>query len=126
MNSWASIAKKNNASSNVSNNIKLQKTIQTNALINYNNDMMLIKNKHSNSISEIYNGLLDKLNNGYFTILSIDTHQKRDQFITMILDNFNIDYHIKYDNFNSDSDIPEINISDDEEFVPTYSKFAYQ
>ena len=43
----------------------------------------------------------------------------------MIFDNFNYDYHIRYDNFNSDSDIQDNLNSDDEEFVPIYSKFAY-
>jgi hypothetical protein len=126
MTSWASIAKKPVSIVSLSEKDNLKQNPDLNAPSTHTNDLIQIKNKHISSISEIYNGLLDKLNNGYFTILSIDTHHKRDQFMHMLLNNLNIDYHLKYDNFNSDSDIPELSISDDEEFLPTYSKFAYQ
>lgn len=103
----------------------LQPELQSNIVTHIDFDMELIKNKHLNGLSEIYNILLDRLNNGYFTILTIDNNCRREQFINMLFHNFNINYHLRYDNFNSDSDVQEIINSDDEEFVPTYSKFAY-
>jgi hypothetical protein len=144
MSSWASIAKQNSSSNSADKkqpqdkiqpklqpklqpNLqpKLQPKLQPNIITPMNNDIELIRNKHICGVSEMYNILLDKLNNGYFTILTIDNNFRREQFINMIFSNFNIDYHIKYDNLNSDSDVQEITNSDDEEFVPTYSKFAY-
>jgi hypothetical protein len=144
MSSWASIAKQNSSSNSTDKKqsqdnlqLKLQPKLQPklqhqfqsklphNIITPINNDMELIRNKHICGVSEMYNILLDKLNNGYFTILTIDNNCRREQFINMIFSNFNIDYHIRYDNFNSDSDVQDITNSDDEEFVPTYSKFAY-
>jgi len=121
MSSWLQVTRKNchNKSNDDSN---LQTTV---AVEQENNDINLVQNKHLNSISEIYNNILERMNNGYFTILSIDNNNKRRDFINMIFGNFNYDYHIRYDNFNSDSDIQDNLNSDDEEFVPIYSKFAY-
>ena len=121
MSTWSQVARKN-CHSKSDNNINLQPKV---VLENENNDISLVQNKHLNSISEIYNNILERMNNGYFTILSIDNGNKRRDFINMIFGNFNYDYHIKYDNFNSDSDIQDNLNSDDEEFVPIYSKFAY-
>jgi len=125
MNSWAVIAKKNRTNSSDEKK-ELHPNLENTINLNGFNDMQLIKNKHISSLSDIFNTVLDKLNNGYFTILTIDNNSRRDHFINMMLNNFNINYHMKYDNFNSDSDINEINNSEEDEFVPTYSKFAYQ
>ena len=124
MSSWASITKKNGTNKLIENT-NLQPKVHTNVKNEYiYNDMELIKYKHVTGVSEMYNILLDKLNNGYFTILSIDNNYRRENFINMMFNNFNIDYHMRYDNFNSDSDMQEIINSEDEEFVPSYSKFA--
>jgi hypothetical protein len=126
MSSWANIAKKN-----ISNKLDDKPISQLEQQLNNTNDkdnnqLELLRNRHVCSVSEIYNTLLDKLNNGYFTVLSIDISYRREQFINMIFRNFNINYHIKYDNIYSDSDINDnLNSDDESEFVPTYSKFAY-
>ena len=121
MSSWLQVTRKN-CHNKPNDNSNLQPTV---AIEQENNDINLVQNKHLNSISEIYNNILERMNNGYFTILSIDNNNRRKDFINMIFGNFNYDYHIRYDNFNSDSDIQDNLNSDDEEFVPTYSKFAY-
>jgi hypothetical protein len=121
MSSWLQVTRKN-CHNKSNDNSNLQPTV---AIEQENNDINLVQNKHLNSISEIYNNILERMNNGYFTILSIDNNNRRRDFINMIFGNFNYDYHIRYDNFNSDSDIQDNLNSDDEEFVPTYSKFAY-
>ena len=121
MSSWLQVTRKN-CHNKSNDNSNLQPTV---AIEQENNDINLVQNKHLNSISEIYNNILERMNNGYFTILSIDNNNRRKDFINMIFGNFNYDYHIRYDNFNSDSDIQDNLNSDDEEFVPTYSKFAY-
>lgn len=126
MSSWVNIAKKNS-----SNKLDDKPILQSKMQLNNTNDSVdnrleLLKNRHLSCLSEIYNTLLDKLNNGYFTVLTIDISDRREQFINMIFRNFNIDHHIKYDSIYSDSDIHDNLNSDDEgEFVPTYSKFAY-
>lgn len=122
MSSWATLTKKN--CSNTSDDTKKEqpKFIAE----QQNNDIELVQNKHINSFFEIYNNMLDKINNGYFTILSINNNSsRRNDFFNVICSNLNYDYHIKYDNFNSDSDIQENINSEDDNFVPTYSKFAY-
>ena len=121
MSSWLQVTRKN-CHNKSDDNINLETKV---IVEKENNDINLVRNKHLNSISEIYNNILERMNNGYFTILSIDNNSRRRDFINMIFDNFNYDYHIRYDNFNSDSDIQDNLNSDDEEFVPIYSKFAY-
>ena len=121
MSSWLQVTRKN-CHNKSDDNINLETKV---IVEKENNDINLVRNKHLNSISEIYNNILERMNNGYFTILSIDNNNRRRDFINMIFDNFNYDYHIRYDNFNSDSDIQDNLNSDDEEFVPIYSKFAY-
>ena len=121
MSSWLQVTRKN-CHNKSNDNSNLQPTV---AIEQENNDINLVQNKHLNSISEIYNNILERMNNGYFTILSIDNNNRRRDFINMIFGNFNYDYHIRYDNLNSDIDIQDNLNSDDEEFVPTYSKFAY-
>jgi hypothetical protein len=126
MSSWVNIAKKGSSNKLDDKPILQSKQQLNNTSDSVENHIELLKNRHLSSLSEIYNILLDKLNNGYFTVLTIDINDRRDQFINMIFRNYNIDYHIKYDSIYSDSDIHENFNSDDEgEFVPTYSKFAY-
>jgi hypothetical protein len=121
MSSWLQVTRKN-CHNKSDDNINLETTVIVEKV---NNDINLVQNKHLNSISEIYNNILERMNNGYFTILSIDNNNRRRDFINMIFDNFNYGYHVRYDNFNSDSDIQDNLNSDDEDFVPIYSKFAY-
>ena len=126
MTSWANIAKKN-TTNKLDANVSVNSIITENTNIdNCESDKMYIKNRHAINILDIYNILLEKVNNGYFTVLTIDTNNRQNQFINMILNNMNIDYHLKHDNVNSDSDVQEnVNSDDESEFIPSYSKFAY-
>ena len=126
MTSWANIAKKN-SDNKIEDNEKLKSIIKQNIIVdNLDTDKEFIRNKHISNVLEIYNILLEKVNNGYFTVLTIDTNNRQNQFINMIFNNLNLDYHLKHDNINSDSDVQE-NVNSDEEieFTPSYSKFAY-
>lgn len=126
MTSWASIAKEN-TSNKLNNKTNLQTIVKENITIdNSQFDKECIKNKHISNVLEIYNVMLDKVNNGYYTVLTVDTNNRQNQFINMIFNNMNIDYHLKYDIIDSDSDIQENLNSDEEvEFTASYSKFAY-
>jgi len=126
MSSWANIAKKNTINK-IDNNEILKSIIKEKSIIdNIESDIDLIKNKHISNVIEMYNILQEKVNNGYFTILTINTNNRLNQFINMIFNNFNMQYHLKHDNIYSDNDLQE-NVNSDEEidFTPSYSKFAY-
>jgi hypothetical protein len=122
MSKWSNIVK-NNINKSETEKKETKPKVEVN--INQKSDIKLVQNKYIESISEIYFDTLDKINNGCFTILTVKHQYMCNDFCNMILKNINYKYHIRHDNLNSDSDIVDYNYSDEDEFIPTYSKFAY-
>lgn len=123
MSNWCNIVKNNTNKSETESKKEIKPKVEVD--IDKKSDIKLVQNKYLDSISEIYFEMLDKMNNGYYTILTVENHNRCSDFCSMILRNVNYNYHIRYDNLNSDSDIVDYNYSDEDEFIPTYSKFAY-
>ena len=123
MSNWCKIVKNNINKQEPENKKETNPKIVVNTGLQ--TDIKLVQNKYIERISEIYFDILDKINNGYYTILTVEHQYRCNDFYNMILKNINYDYHIRHDNLNSDSDVIDHNHSDDDEFVPTYSKFAY-